>query len=124
MARSDLDVGVRGVLDAYRKAVHAGDAGVYAELFLEDAIWAMPGRAPVLGKKAIQTAADAAFSARSSPSLFVIEPELVDIVGDIATLVAHGRPTPDPSRDLTILYVLRRDGERWLISHQIATPRT
>ena len=94
--------GVLAVLDAYREAVHAGDAARYTALFDDDVVWCPPGTPPVVGKAAVEVAAGRAFGARIGPPTFEMIPEHVDVVGNLATVVAHGWTSGEGSRDLTV----------------------
>ena len=116
---------VAAVIAAYGAASRSQDLDGYLALFRDDAIQCGNGTPPRVGKAAIREARLRLREGRdmSGELAFEIVPEHIDVLGDMAVVIAHptmGEPAP---ADLTALFVLRQTDGDWLIWRQSVTRR-
>ena len=115
-----------GIIEAWQKAFLAGDADAIAELYADDAVFAMPSADIVAtGKPAIRDAWLGVLALGTPESVEIIERREV-IVGDVAYAHQHGvvrgkdpagEPTEFPFRTTE---VMRRGADgtwRYVIDH-------
>ena len=112
------------ITSSYQGAVNSHDAAAYANLYLDDVLWAPPNAPNASSKEAIQTAVQGLFDTFS----FEVEltPDEVEVMGDFAYVLgqAQGNLTPrngDPVRPIhfMMLWLLKKQPDGWKIARQV-----